>query len=150
MWLTDEGFPWLFILSNDLLAEESWPHSWHWNPHLHTHTHTHSDTHTPVSHCGRDPSSDRPENNPRIQWNNGHRKEKGVRLTWAGCPSFLRGTHWVYSVHGQTMLHNGSAKKEYYFTRWQNSIDPCLCCDKTVENDSRVHAPRQMLGETQW
>lgn len=46
MWLTDEGFPWLFILSNDLLAEESWPHSWHWNPHLHTHTHTHSDTHT--------------------------------------------------------------------------------------------------------
>lgn len=56
-------------------------------------------------------SSDRRENNLRIQWNNGHRKEERVLLTWAGCPSFLKGTHWVYSGRYETMVHNRSAKK---------------------------------------
>lgn len=70
-----------------------------------------ADTHTHSSELTWVRSSDRQENNLGIQWNNGHRKEKRVLLTWAGCPSFLKGTHWVYSGCYETMVHNRSAKK---------------------------------------
>lgn len=39
-----------------------------------------ANAHTPVSYCER--SSDRQENNLRIQWNNSHRKEE--RVLWLG------------------------------------------------------------------
>lgn len=92
---------------------------------------SHADTHT---NCRRSCEWDHligGRTNLRIRGNNGHRKEERVLLTWAGCPSFLRGTRWVYSVRRETMVHNRSAKTEYYFTRWQNSIDPRLCYEKT-------------------
>lgn len=77
----------------------------YYSPLAHPHTHTSS-----IGLMGVR-SSDRQENNLRNQWNNGHRKEKPVLLTWAGCPSFLRGTHWVYSGRYETMVHNRSAEK---------------------------------------
>lgn len=56
-------------------------------------------------------SSDRQKNNLRIQLNNGHRNERPVQLTWAGCPSFLKGTNWVYSGCYETIVHDRSAEK---------------------------------------
>lgn len=37
-------------------------------------------------------------------------KEQRSLTIWAGCPSFLRGTHWVYSACYETIVHNRSAK----------------------------------------
>lgn len=70
-----------------------------------TNTHTHTSGLTWVR------SSDRQKNNLRMQSNNGHRKQRPVELTWAGCPSFLKGTNWVYSGCYETIVPDRSAEK---------------------------------------
>lgn len=64
-----------------------------------------------ISYTSRIISMRREEKALGVQWNNGSRREEPVLWSWAGCPSFLRGTHWVYSACNKTMAHNRSSKK---------------------------------------